>query len=548
MHRLFAELSEHYPHFEFLHGHGLGVLAVGPSASLAVKSLCAINHPTEIAAVRERFSHLGALWYVTTRETLGRSDFQLVLAKEHRLKIEETARLRHQIEDLQRAAAEHSLLKDVHARTAAEYNLLKNVRDRAIRRLDEQRKTIGELNAKLDERASRASSQSSTLTDFEAAVHRNFASAFDDPSRKLKFRLKKRALKLMSRFSAQKLEEIEQANVIRRSVYFDRLWYLERHPELVRSKKDPALHYLRYGAKEGAEPGPLFSGRQYLDKNPDVANAGWNPLLHYELFGREEGRGLTPATSILNAHEPLPSTSRAREGKGDTFSILYVSGEPTTPGNVFRVTNYVEAARANGVYADWLAAEELADRLDEVQDFDVLVIWRTPWDETLARAVEAMRAAGKTVVFDCDDLMTEPSLAQTSIIDGIRTQNLTEAGVQGHYTRIRQMMLAADVCFASTEEIAFHMRWAGKPTFVLPNGFDRHAHDLSRRSSHNWRTGRDGLVRIGYASGSRTHQRDLGLAIEAMLASCASIPNAGSCFSGRRTRRSRSPTLRNIRR
>ena len=130
------------------------------------------------------------------------------------------------------------------------------------------------------------------------------------------------------------------------------------------------------------------------------------------------------------------------------------------PAMSFASSNYVEAAKANGVYADWLAAEKLADRLEEVQDFDVLVIWRTPWDESLARAVEAMRASGKTVVFDCDDLMTEPNLAQTSIIDGIRTQNLTEAGVQGHYARIRQTMLAADVCFASTEELAFHMRWA----------------------------------------------------------------------------------------
>ena len=506
VHRLFAELSEHYPHFEFLHGSGLGVLAVGASAPAAIKSLCAINHPTDIAAVRERFSHLGGLWYVTTRETLARSGFQLASAKEHRLRIEESATLRQQIEDLQRAATEHSLLKDVHERTAAEYNLLKNVRDRAIRRLDEQRQTIGELNA--------ASSQSA-VTEFEAAVHRNFASAFDDPSRKLKFRLKKRALKLMGRLAAQKREEMGQANVIRRSMYFDRLWYLERHPELARSKKDPALHYLRYGAKEDAEPGPFFSGRQYLESNPDVANTGKNPLLHYEVFGRGEGRPLKPAISIAKALEPAHAP-RVRESKSDTFSILYVSGEPTTPGNVFRVTNYVEAAKANRVYAEWFAAEELADRFEEIQEFDVLVIWRTPWDETMARAVETMRAAGKIVVFDCDDLMTEPNLAQTSIIDGIRTQNLTEAGVQEHYTRMRQTMLAADICFASTQELAFHIRWAGKSADILPNGFSQYTHDLSRRSARAWRASRDGLMRIGYAGGSRTHQRDFGVAIEAV--------------------------------
>ena len=100
VYRLFAELSEHYPHFEFLHEHGLGVLAVGASPPAAVTSLCGINHPTDIAAVRERFSHLGALWSVTTRETLARSDFQVVLDKERRLKTEESALLRQRIEDL----------------------------------------------------------------------------------------------------------------------------------------------------------------------------------------------------------------------------------------------------------------------------------------------------------------------------------------------------------------------------------------------------------------------------------------------------------------
>ena len=50
------------------------------------------------------------------------------------------------------------------------------------------------------------------------------------------------------------------------------------------------------------------------------------------------------------------------------------------------------------------------------------------------------------------------------------------------FTRIRQTMLAANLCFASTEELAFHMRYAGKPAFVLPNGFSQHIHDLSRHS------------------------------------------------------------------
>ena len=323
------------------------------------------------------------------------------------------AQLNAESDKQRQAIAQLNTESDKQRQAIAQLNTESDKQRQAIAQLnsesDEQRKTIGELNAELDHRNSLASSQSSASVAFEAAVHRNFMSAFDDPSRKLKFRLKKRAYKLMGR--AGKLEEIGQANVIRRSLYFDRLWYLERHPWLARKRKDPAMHYLRYGANDGEEPGPFFSGRQYLERNPDVAKAGKNPLLHYELFGRGEGRVLTKETLIPSALELAPA-SGALEDKSETFSILFVSGKSTTTGHFYRVQYYVEAAKANGVYADWVAAEKLEDRLQEVQDFDVLVIWRASWDESLSRAVDVMRERGKIVVFDCDDLMTEPKSCQ----------------------------------------------------------------------------------------------------------------------------------------
>ena len=149
------------------------------------------------------------------------------------------------------------------------------------------------------------------------------------------------------------------------------------------------MHYLRYGANDGEEPGPLFRDDD-IWRAIRMSRVGMNPLLHYELFGRADGALLPLATT--RALDRL--CVRAARAQKRRFSILYVSGEPTTPGNVFRVTNYVEAAKANGVYADWFAAEELASRLENVQDFDVLVIWRTPWDEN-ARARGRSDACGR---------------------------------------------------------------------------------------------------------------------------------------------------------
>jgi hypothetical protein len=60
--RLFAELRARYPAFEFLHEHGLGVLAVGRTVPEPVAALCALDDPAQISALRERFSLLGERW------------------------------------------------------------------------------------------------------------------------------------------------------------------------------------------------------------------------------------------------------------------------------------------------------------------------------------------------------------------------------------------------------------------------------------------------------------------------------------------------------
>ena len=59
--RFWAELSRQYPSFEFLHGHGLGVLAIGTSSSEAVRALTQLSN-SSASVVRERFSFLGERW------------------------------------------------------------------------------------------------------------------------------------------------------------------------------------------------------------------------------------------------------------------------------------------------------------------------------------------------------------------------------------------------------------------------------------------------------------------------------------------------------
>jgi glycosyltransferase involved in cell wall biosynthesis len=71
--RLWADLSQRFPSFEFLHSHGLGVLAVGPEVPRQIADLCAASC-NATAAIRQRFEFLGERWVFESREQQAAAD------------------------------------------------------------------------------------------------------------------------------------------------------------------------------------------------------------------------------------------------------------------------------------------------------------------------------------------------------------------------------------------------------------------------------------------------------------------------------------------
>lgn len=61
--KFWSEVSSRYPSFEFLHGHGLGVLCVGRNAPEAIRELCTLTDK-EKESVRERIKVIGERWYL----------------------------------------------------------------------------------------------------------------------------------------------------------------------------------------------------------------------------------------------------------------------------------------------------------------------------------------------------------------------------------------------------------------------------------------------------------------------------------------------------
>jgi hypothetical protein len=86
---------------------------------------------------------------------------------------------------------------------------------------------------------------------------------------------------------------------LEQSGLFDANWYRRKYPDIAKSGVDPAAHYLKFGWREGRDPGPSFSTKAYLAANADVARAGSNPLLHFIEFGYSEGRGTTQHRAVV---------------------------------------------------------------------------------------------------------------------------------------------------------------------------------------------------------------------------------------------------------
>ena len=282
------------------------------------------------------------------------------------------------------------------------------------------------------------------------------------------------------------------ARQISESVWFDAEWYLEVYPDVAEQGMDPARHYLQHGAPEGRDPSPGFSTCGYLARHPHVANAALNPLLHYLNTGPSD---TTP--------DDGPDRRRTKP------QVICICSEVGTAGHRFRVVNLIRAVETAGACGQWMTIEQALASLQVIASADLLVLWRIAWDHNVSGIVRVARGSGAAVLFDADDLIIEPRCAVKDIIDGIRTQELSELEVERYYKRALSSFEVADWACCPTEELAAVMRRRGKPTFVLPNGFDDEQHRRSRLAVRRRLTSNgDGLVRIGYAAGTRTHQRD----------------------------------------
>ena len=217
-------------------------------------------------------------------------------------------------------------------------------------------------------------------------------------------------------------------------------------------------------------------------------------------------RQLTSAvTSVLR---PIPP--------GD---ILLVGG--WGPSTLYRVVHVAEELRLQGFRCSTASYDN--PRLSRCATrFRLFVFHRTPPTVSVGRLLVAIKAMRRTALFDIDDLVFDPDDLRHA--DAFRDSAL--AARDGYAQQSGRALVEdnyLDTCTVTTTPIAEKLRARGKTVFVVPNRLsaaDVRIADCLR--AH--RRPSAPLLRLGYFSGTASHNRDFATLAPSLAAVMARHP------------------------
>lgn len=201
----------------------------------------------------------------------------------------------------------------------------------------------------------------------------------------------------------------------------------------------------------------------------------------------------------------------------DSPSALFISGNPSGIGHIFRVEHSVEALNSSGWKALWCTPDN-PELIQLLKNSDLVVLFRLKWNVTFETIHRICAHRRIPLVYDIDDLIFEPELMIPEVFAYLETLPYKNR-LQWHENSklIREALKHCDAALLTTKPLAEAASRYCKKVFVFPNtlnlSMEKQATDALKQEKPS---ASDKRLRIGFASGTPTHQRDFAQAAQAL--------------------------------
>ena len=234
--------------------------------------------------------------------------------------------------------------------------------------------------------------------------------------------------------------------------------------------------------------------------------------------------------ALVVYRDQLECQARPGATLGLTRRLLFLSGIDGASLR-YRVWTLARALEAAGMESEVLAHSDVRAPA-AAEHCDLLILHRAPFSRIVRRAVEIARRRGVPVVFSADDLV----FRHEDLLDAPALDHLSPQVVLGYRTSVEayaRSLAASDAFLGSTEGVAVAAESLGIPALVVRNGIDPALIAVSReaRARRSLRA-LGGPRRMGFFSGTDTHDADLESIAPALANALARLPDARLVLAG----------------
>lgn len=229
------------------------------------------------------------------------------------------------------------------------------------------------------------------------------------------------------------------------------------------------------------------------------------------------------------------------------MDVLFINGCFLPHPSRYRVSHQREQLLAANMVSNEVFYEELT--LDLVKNYRAFIFFRCPFTETIGQFIKLAKELNKIVIYDIDDLVID-----TKYTDNIKFLNtLSEEDKKAYDDGVRRMqktLLLCDAAITTTERLAKELKNYVDDVFINRNTASDRMVQLSENAIYNrdvlpfvdkksmkknekqlqkkWIDNievRRGKTRLGYFSGSITHNDDFNMILPVIIKVLKKYPN-----------------------